>query len=572
MKSFKKFFHASLLALGMFASAESQAQNISPNFFGQNAWMPDTIGSTLLGGKLHENWGKIAASKAQIIRFGGIAPDRDKPTNYQYIRMIDSVRAKGMEPIIQVSYHNGKYNAQQAAAVVQYLNITKGKNIKYFIIGNEPDLEYSFTTAAQVAAYIRPFASAMKAVDPSILTIGPECAWFNQGIIDGLTTPNGPNDITGRDQAGRLYLDVISFHTYPFDGSQSRSAVITKLNEANGFNEKLGYLNTRIAAANSAHNRSGSSALKTAVTEANINYRNSATDNLNGNGANSFIGGQFIAEMFSIGLKNSVSFMNIWSVVEGNNTELNIGYIDKTTGQKKPAYYHFQMMAENFKGNFLPGTSNQANVKAFGSQSSQNIQVLIMNQDMGANHNYTVRLNSSQIAGNSGLKVNVNANVNIEYNGTINNQTTLLLTFSPAGVLLKKTEYSITHAQNNQAPVVTNYNAGVGGSANGEVTGVDENSSDAISMKGFEMNVFPNPAKSKFTIELDRPNNQEVKFAVEIFDIMGRLIYTQTSVFTERQQKIDLSGNSLAEAVYIVRVREEGDKDNWRSSKVIIFK
>ena len=578
MKNLRKIFHASLLALGLFASAESQAQTIPTNFFGQNAWMPDTIGTRLLGGKLHKHWGDIGASKAQMIRFGGIASDRDMPTNYQYIKMIDSARAKGMEPVIQVPYHNGKYNAQQAAAIVKFLNVTSGKNIKYFIIGNEPDLEYSFTTAAQVANYIKPFATAMKAVDPNILIVGPECAWFNHGIIDGLTQPGGPNDITGRDANGRFYVDVISFHTYPFSGTQSRSELITKLTGTDQFQDKLVYLNNRIAAANSTHGRTGTAALKTAVTEANVNYKNNANDNLNGTGVNSFIGGQFIAEMFNIGLKNKVAFMNIWSVVEGNNTELNIGYIDRTTGQKKPAYYHFKMMAENFKGNYVGGTTNNGNVKAFGSSNGQLIQVMVMNQDIASNLNYTVRLNKDAIGGNNALKINMDANVAIEYNGVINNQTTLLLTFNAAGQLVKKTEYSINNAQQQQAPVVTIYNAVVGGSntnsGEGDVaTGVADNgASDFVSMKGFEMNVFPNPAKSKFTIELDRSNKQEVKFQIEIYDIMGRLIYKQSSLFPERQQKIDLSSSSVAEAVYIVRVREEGDKDNWRTEKVIVFK
>lgn len=578
MKNLKNIFHASLLALGMFAATESQAQTIPTNFFGQNAWMPDTIGTRVLGGKLHKHWGDIGASKAQMIRFGGIAADRDMPSNYQYIKMIDSARAKGMEPVIQVPYHNGKYNAQQAADIVKFLNVTKGKNIKYFIIGNEPDLEYSFTTASQVANYIKPFATAMKAVDPNILIVGPECAWFNQGIIDGLTTPGGPNDITGRDANGRFYVDVISFHTYPFSGTQSRSELITKLTATDQFQDKLVYLNGRINAANSTHGRTGTAALKTAVTEANVNYKNNANDNVNGTGVASFIGGQFIAEMFNIGLKNKVAFMNIWSVVEGNTTELNIGYLDRETGAKKPAYYHFKMMAENFKGNYVGGTTNNGNVKAFGSTSSQFIQVMVMNQDQAANLNYTVRLNKDAIAGNSALKVNMDANLAIEYNGVINNQTTLLLTFNAAGQLIKKTEYSITQAQAGQAPVVTTYSSVVGGSGTsagqgGDVTtGVDEVASDFVSMKGFEMNVFPNPAKSKFTIELDRPNRQEVKFQIEIFDIMGRLVYKQSSLFPERQQKIDLSSNSIAEAVYIVRVREEGDKDNWKTEKVIIFK
>jgi hypothetical protein len=572
MKNFRKIVHASLLALGLYLNFDAAAQQpIASNFFGQNAWMPDTIGSAVLGGKLHQTWGAIAESKASIIRFGGITADDNKPTNYQYIKMIDSIRAKGMEPVIQVPYHKGKYTAQQAADIVKYVNVTKGKNVKYWIIGNEPDLEYQYTTAAQVANYFKPFSSAMKAADPNIAIVGPETAWFNQAIIDGLTTPGGPNDITGRDQSGRLYLDVISFHTYPFSGAQSRSDVVNYLNGANGLNEKLVYLNQRVAAANTAHNRTGNAALKTAVTEMNINYKNNANDNVYGTGVNSFVGAQFIAEMFAVGLKNNVSFMNIWSVVEGNTQELNIGYLDRTTLQKKPAFYHFKMMAENFKGTFIQGTSSMPNVKVFGSQSTQNIQVMIMNQDQGGNHNYTVRLNGSAIAGNSALKMNVNANLNIEYNGVIQNQSTILLTFNPAGVLIKKTEYTITQASAGQAPQVTEFNGGVGGVVNGVVTSA-EDGGEAVSMKGFTMNIFPNPARSKFTIQLDRPNKLEVKFVVEVYDLMGRLIYTQNSVFPEREQKIDLSGQSVAEAVYIVRVREEADKDNWRATKVIVFK
>jgi len=567
MKNIKKLTQAILLTLGfLFVAGSVNAQVIQPHFFGQNAWMPDTVGTRLLGGKLHKQWGKVKDSKATLIRVGGIAPDRDKPTNFQYIKMIDSIRAKGMEPVIQVSFHNWKYTAQQAADLVQYINVTKGKNIKYWSIGNEPDLEYGFTTASQVAGYIKPFASAMKAVDPSIITIGPETAWFNQGIMDGLTTPNGPNDITGKDAAGRYYIDIISFHTYPFNGTQTREQVISKLSATNGLKENLAYLNNRLASCNSAHGRTGAATLKVAVTEANVNYKNSTSDNLQGVGVNSFLGGQFIAELMSVGMKQGVEFMNIWSVVEGNSTELNIGYIDPWTGKKKPAYYHFKMVAENFKGNFLSGTTNQGNVKAFGSQNSQNITVMILNQDLTNNFNYTVRLNSSAINTSSTLKINVNAGIAMEHSDVIPAQSTVLLTFNAQGTLIKKTEYTMSgHAASDLPPVTTQ----LGGSI---TTGVNDNASDEVSMKGFKMNVFPNPANSKFTIELDRKNIHEIKFEIELFDLMGRLVYTKTSIFPERHQVIDLSGNSIAEAVYIVRVREKGDKDNTRSEKIIIFK
>src|SRR5436190_13794163 len=236
MKTLKKLFQASLLSLRLAFAADNmmEAQTIPTNFFGQNAWMPDSVGNVKYYGKLRQNWGKIRDSKAAIVRFGGIAPDNHMPTNFQYIQMIDSIRAKGMEPILQVPFHRGAYTAQQAAAIVQYVNVTKGKNVLYWIIGNEPDLDYAYTSASQVAAYFKPFASAMKAVDPGIKIIGPECAWYNTGIINGLTTPGGPDDITGKDAAGRYYVDIISFHYYGFNGTQSRNDVMTKLYQTNG--------------------------------------------------------------------------------------------------------------------------------------------------------------------------------------------------------------------------------------------------------------------------------------------------------------------------------------------------
>src|ERR1035437_2934295 len=254
MKNMKKTFQISFFALSLLFSAISvSAQTISNHFFGQNAWMPYAVGGTILGGQLDKHWGDIKNSNASIIRYGGIAADKDMPTDAQYISVSDSMRANGLEPIIQVPSYNNRYTAQQAADIVTYINVSKERHIKYWIIGNEPEFSYSFTTSAQIANYFRPFASAMKSVDPSILIVGPECAEFNQNIINGLTTPNGPDDITGKDVAGRYYLHVISFHTYPFNGTQTRTQVISKLTSSGSLQDNLIYLNSRVAACNSAH-------------------------------------------------------------------------------------------------------------------------------------------------------------------------------------------------------------------------------------------------------------------------------------------------------------------------------
>ncbi len=454
MKRLKKVFGATLVTASLLFFCKSiNAQSISNYIFGQNAWMPYAIGAAVYNGRLSQQWNNVRTSNATIIRFGGISSDRNMPTNAQYIQMIDDIRSNGMEPTIQVPFNNYQYTAQQAADIVRFINITSGKNIKYWSIGNEPDLGYSFTTAAQIAAYIRPFASAMKAIDPSILIIGPECASFNQSIYDGLTTPNGPNDITGRDGAGRFYVDVISFHTYPFNGSQTRAQVVSKLTSAGSLKDNLIHLNSQVAAANAVHGRVAATALKTAITEANIDWQNSPTDDLYGVGANSFIGGQFIAEMMGVAMKNGVGILNFWSIIEGNNQALNIGYIDAFTGNKKPFYYHFQLLASNFNGNYVDGTSNISNIKSFGSQNAQNTNVLVMNEDQTNNYNYTVRLNTAPIAGANPLKININAGIAAEYNDLIQNQSSMLLTFDPNGVLVKKCIYSLaSHASLNLPP------------------------------------------------------------------------------------------------------------------------
>ena len=111
------------------AEGKLWAQTISPAFFGQNAWMPDSIGQVKYNGQLHDKWQEIGGCGAQTIRFGGIASDQNKPTNYQYIKMIDSIRAKGMEPIIQVPFNNGAYTASQAAEIVYYINITRKRTL-----------------------------------------------------------------------------------------------------------------------------------------------------------------------------------------------------------------------------------------------------------------------------------------------------------------------------------------------------------------------------------------------------------------------------------------------------------
>jgi len=311
----------------------------------------------------------------------------------------------------------------------------------------------------------------MKAVDSSIKIIGPETAWYDTAIINNLTVCDGSADgitkfdITGTDGSGRYYVDIISFHIYPFNGTQTRSDVIAKLTGSGGFQANVAALKARLAACNSLHGRTGGNALQMAVTEANINYKqptqiiNGQTvenDGASGLGAKSFIGGQFWAELMGIALQQGVDFVTFWSVIEGNG----LSYISSDRTKKWPTYYHFQMMAQNFRGSSVTATKNptNVNVKTFAAEDVDQIAVMIMNQDTASSFNYTVRLDMGTVSGVNPLKINVDAGVAAEYNGTLATESSIVLIFNASGVIQKKIEYKLHgHADSNLPPVTTTY-------------------------------------------------------------------------------------------------------------------
>lgn len=143
-------------------------QGISPYLAGQNAWLPKGYGGVTYNGELDELWPLVKESKVQMVRIGGNGVEFNIPWGDEYIALIDSIRNIGAEPMVQVSNGRGKYTAQQAAYIVDYVNNVKGRNIKYWIIGNEPNLVSTahpdIVDAAGVAAYIKEWSSAMKAV------------------------------------------------------------------------------------------------------------------------------------------------------------------------------------------------------------------------------------------------------------------------------------------------------------------------------------------------------------------------------------------------------------------------
>lgn len=458
-------WHVLLIAACIYclSTLSLNAQTTIPtDYYGMNAWMPDSTGTKKYYGKLEQKWKEIGDSKPKIIRIGGIASDRYPFTDSQLLNLIDSIQLIGAEPIVQVPVWGGIQTAANAARLVELVNITQGKNVKYWSIGNEPnhvydnvdyDLGGNVYGRAEYAASVRAFSIAMKTVDPNIKTIAGELAWYYDVWINELIKPGGADDISGNNGT-HDYIDYFSFHRYPFNRYSNPQTRATAINALVAFETVTNDLNTRIATANATHSRSNP--LQYGLSEVNINTVNQDNNDSDGVGSNSFLAGQWWADIMMTGIQQGAQFMTFWSAIEGSDGSLtDNGYISHTTGKLKPIYHHFQLCAQNMSGTLYPVTENGDSVKVYAAKNAADEwHLLILNYNENTNFDTRIRLDNATITGSEVLKINVDGGVAKEIIFTVAANSTHLLELNSCGVLINQLVYSQTNANNDEPPEI----------------------------------------------------------------------------------------------------------------------
>lgn len=148
---------------------------------------------------------------------GGNWGDENNVTELMVDEYIALCREIGAEPCIHVRLFGG--SADDAANLVTYTNITKQYNVKYWAIGNEPDLFVKKRGAKRytVDDYARDFVAfraAMKNVDASIIIMGPEISQFDANEQYPVDT-NGEPWLRGFLERVRD-IEMVSWHRYPY--------------------------------------------------------------------------------------------------------------------------------------------------------------------------------------------------------------------------------------------------------------------------------------------------------------------------------------------------------------------
>lgn len=433
---------------------DSSGPAISPYLFGQNHWIAD--GDEGRTGYIHLLWPKINDSGIRLVRIGGnhynnrnhpLFSDANRETMNAWINSIRGIEA---EPYFQIPAGKGPAHdlpVQQVVELVKEYQYVDGKGIRFYCIGNEP-LLHDRDGIQKVYDYVMKLAPAMKAADPTIkIFIFEECSLFEEPHRRVI---GGDLDLTGKDKNGNWMIDGISFHRYP--GARTRDHVV--FYGPNNVRRQTEMLMEMLDYANNKHGRTGDAELLWGLTEFNVTTSNPDRE-ITGIGNTSFLGGQFIAEIYGIGMEFGAFTMTPWCISETDRVRTDFGYIGLPMDfHPRSSYYHTQMMALNMKGAFLPTSSSNSYVKTIGSKSDDEICIMLLNRDEHNDFDFDLILNSDTRS-DKPLAVHADLGLDVDIEGHIPNQTTMMYVLSETGDVKRQYTYGLQHNLKYQPPEVT---------------------------------------------------------------------------------------------------------------------
>ena len=420
------------------------AQEISPFLFGQNHWMAKSDEGRRPG-YLNELWQKVQESGIKMVRIGGNGYEHRFPNRERLTAMIDSIRGIGAEPLLQVP---STYTNEEATKLIKDYKYVNGKGVRFYSIGNEPICNDK-GKIDEVYEYLIRLSTIMKAADPTIkIFVFDACTFYKEAYA---ALCGGRLDITGKDKNGNWLIDGFTFHNYPNGGDFDRQNVI--FSGPNSIAQQAKQLVQLMEMANKKHGRTGDAKLLWALTEVNVTYINPDRE-ISGYGNTSFLGGQFIAEIYGIGMEYGAFTVNPWCISETDRVRTDFGYLGLPSEfYPRSSYYHTQMMALNMKGEFLTTESSNSFVKSIGSKSDTTICVMILNRDNAHDFEFDLILNRDSES-KKPLIVCADLGLNKIISGIIPNQTTIMFVLSKSGEIKKQYTYGLTHNLKYLAPEV----------------------------------------------------------------------------------------------------------------------
>ncbi len=301
---------------------------ISPYLYGTNYGPMQAV--------VQERMPDVESAGFTVLRFpAGAWSDQMDLIPFQIDMFMDFCKKVGATPTITVRLLNGK--PEKAAELVRYTNIEKKYGVKYWSIGNEPNLYESQHQGPYDTVKFNPqwraIAQAMKKVDPSILLLGPETSQWNS------TLETTPKDSAGRDwmteflKANGDLVDIVTVHRYPMYSPTNGQVTVQQLrDDTRTWLAQIDYLNKLIFEITKKH-------LPQAWTE--VNSDPSAVM-FNPASPDSFYNAIWYADVLGQMMQGKVFMVNQWVISQrSGGLGLLYGPTIRPTFYVFPLYKHF---------------------------------------------------------------------------------------------------------------------------------------------------------------------------------------------------------------------------------------
>lgn len=432
--------------------AKTWAQAINPRFFGVNYWYP--------GQNLTPLQASLKEADLKWMRIGGNLYNNDWTSPSQYDAAILYARATGCEPIVQVPI---KLTATQLDQFITYFNVTKGYNITYWSIGNEPDpADASSTTLNEPAAWsagtysfpatngytygswvtqYKLLATRLKTSAPASKLVGPDFRLFYAQVISDYYK-KFLEDVGVRKVGSVAMLDYLAFHFY---GDKTESELDVRFDS----------LQALIDAANATRSGLGigNPGLRLALMEVNAEA---------GSGSGQlkpwdFRAGQFVALMAKEVMQRGGLAVVPWSIYENGGSQGSTDFsLFNATGTRRSTMQHLALLSQHRRDNVMNGQqSGEADRVVFVAMRGQSgaaagYTVLLMNMQQATSYTYRASLDNLY-HGTEQVRIRLEgySGVSTQLNGTLAPRSTHLYNLDAQGKVLSQ----LTYAEGDAAPV-----------------------------------------------------------------------------------------------------------------------
>jgi hypothetical protein len=504
-----KRFSLSVLSIVLITVAALLAQKISPYLVGNNVWLPGEL--------TDEIWQISSQCPLQILRIGGEGYDRGQFNQAQLDGFIEKIQNTcKAQPILQIPQNS---TADYAASLVQKYSKDRTSNkVIYYNIGNEPGL--GGANAGTIAGYIKNLAPAMKAVDPAIKIFAfDECDLnYNNLAAQLFDTPNGANDITGKDAKGNWYVDGLAWHRYPI-GKQNDLAYAGYSDLA----ERIRGAKEMVDRANKRQNRTGEAALGWGIGEYN------APD---GPSVHTFANGQMIGGVLGQCMKYEATYACYWDLFERGGVRTNptdFSWIDGVGGKRPRAtYWHMAFVSREFSGTFADGTCTVADVLTYGCKDTDKLAAIIINR-ANRSQSYTLRFDKTSMT-TGDCRINIDAGVAVQVQGSLVGLATQCLVFNLKGELVRRYTYTKDDFDKLAEPKIE------------QTSPVKPKSGDDLNAPAYTINT------SSTGLTIMFPAQQ--RFEMELLDCNGRVVSRQSG--NDTKTRIDT--RAFAPGTYLLKV------------------